>query len=233
MAIPLGNSRGPGLPVLKRRTFGEVFDGGIVDMHTRPLMRDGKIEYRDDGATPKQELVITVRAITSNMVASIGDAEAVPAEGDLVRIIVNRGAYRDWINANRAFEGAVKRGLQVGDVVRMTTTHAVRYPAMHNDSGPRPELGTLGSIEDLNLWVEQNPPIPGRPPKETLGWRGEIKIRPAKGDEANMVAACEQAYVDLKERIALSDANAQAATVPAGGLPPAGDTAAGGDDEFF
>lgn len=232
MAIPLGNSRGPGLPVLKRRTFGELFDGGIVDMYTRDLMRDGKIEYRDDNK-PKQELVITVRTITSSMVASIGDTEAVPAEGDLVRIIVNRGAYRDWINANRKFEEALKRGLQVGDVVRMTTTHAIRYPAMHNSDGPRPELGPLNSIEDLNLWAEQNPPVPGRPAKETLGWRGDIRIRPAAAEEANLVLACEQAYLDLKERIALTEANGAAAMVPAAALPPTGNAAAGAQDDGF
>jgi hypothetical protein len=194
MPIQLEETRGSGTPVIKHRAIGEKFVGGILKFETRDLMRDGEIQYKDDGVTPRKELVVTVLTKTSTMVAGIGDDESVPEPGSIVRVILRGGGFGQWIDAKKT----LGRGVNVGDLLYMDTTHAIRYNA-----STYAQLGRLDTQDQVAEW-ETSPANIGR--KESLGRYGDLKLRAATDTEAGFVVECEQAYHQLaKQGIALED----------------------------
>lgn len=194
MPIQLEETRTTGLPVIKHRAIGEKFVGGIVKFETRDLKRDGEIQFKDDGVTPRKELVVVALTKSSTMVAGIGDEEVVPKPGQIVRVILRGGGFGQWIDAKKT----ISRGVNVGDLLYLDTTHAIRYNA-----STYAQLGRLDTQEQVAEW-ETSPANIGR--KESLGRYGDLKLRPPIDAETQFVVECEQAYHLLaKEGISLDD----------------------------
>ena len=206
MAIQLEENRGTGTPVLKHRVIGEKFEGGIVKFETRDLLRDGEIQRKDNG-DPRKELVVHVVTKRSTMVAGIGEDEAVPEPGEMVRIILRGGGFGQWIDGKKA----LGRGVQVGDIIFLNTTHAIRYNA-----NTYTQLGLLDPAEAVTEW-DTSPANIGR--KESLGRYGDLTLRAPTDDEGSLVVECEQAYHRLNQQgIQLEDPfPGRPAPAPAGG----------------
>lgn len=181
---------GGGLPVLKRRRLGESFTGMLVKApEQRDVLKEGAPVLKDNGK-PRQELVVTLMAITSTMVAGLGGNDAVPEPGDLVRVILRGGGYGQWIDA----EGACA-GRKVGDVITITSTHGQAY-----DANGRPSGGQLTTQADIDAL----------PRSVTLGIYGDLAIRRAEASEEPWVTKAEAAYHSLatERRIDLEPAPA-------------------------
>lgn len=177
MAIPLGNSRGPSTPVIKRRVIGEAFVGAIVNMANRPSLDTRGEPKLNAKGNPATETVVTCLVMpNTTMVAGIGGVDAVPAAGDTVRAIFTSGGLAQWIEAQRAINGNVN----VGDVLIMTTTHAVIYDQSARAKG---ELRTGEEVAAYDLSR-----------MESLAFRGDVRVRAAKPDEAEWVERAEAAY---------------------------------------
>jgi hypothetical protein len=193
MPIPLEEPRTTGSPVLKQRVIGEAFVGGIIRFDTRDLMKDGEIQLKENGKA-RQELVVHLLTHTADMAAGIGDDEGTPARGEIVRAILKGGGFSMWIDAKKA----LGRAVQVGDMFRLTTTHAVRY-----STNGYAELGTVDTQADVETWRQSSANLNR---KESLGFRGQLQLRAPKDDEAAFVVECEQAYHQLaRQGIALED----------------------------
>lgn len=216
MPIQLEETRGSGTPVVKHRAIGEKFVGGIIKFETRDLMRDGEVQRKDDG-TPRKELVVYVLTKSSTMVAGIGDEESVPGAGDIVRVILRGGGFGQWIDAKKA----LGRGVCVGDLLYMDTTHAIRYNA-----NTYAQLGRLDTQEDVAAW-EQSPANIQR--KESLGRYGDLRLRAPKDDEAGFVVECEQAHHRLAQQGIQLESGPFDTPAPAG----ATSTTSGGDPDLW
>lgn len=204
MPIPLEEEYVGGTPVLKRRIIGETFIGGIIKFEMRDILKDKAPVLKDDGK-PRKELVVYLWTTESTMIAGLDDDECVPVHGTVVRAILKGGGFSSWIDAKKA----LGRRINVGDVVYLDTTHAVRY----STNGYAP-LGELRSADDVAAWERSDANLRN---KETLGRYGDLKIRGPKDSEAALVVECEQAWHATKRQgIALDDpfptAPAQAAS---------------------
>lgn len=170
MPIPLGEPTTERSPVLKRRRIGEEFVGMLlIAPEQRNSHKDGKpAPKRDvdaatlaDPSVPdskkyRQELVVTMLCVTSTMNAGLGDTEDVAQPGDVVRMILRGGGFGQWIEAKKT-HGA----LNVGDVVRVTSTYGQAYDAAGSPSGPHlttqaecdavPRTQSLGIYGDLTI----------------------------------------------------------------------------------
>ncbi len=210
MGIPLDEERTPGAPVLRRRRIGEQFAGGLLKFEQRDLIRDGAVQYKDNGKA-RQELVVHLLTYGGDTAAAIGDVENVPNRGEVVRMILKGGGFGQWIEAKNGFASTAGRGLQVGDRIYINTTHVIRYESM----GAHRALGEFRDQADLEAYY-QTPAFTGR--RESLGFRGDLKMRPANPDEAAFVAECEAAYHQLAQatRIDLDMDDTRGAT---GGTP--------------
>lgn len=168
--IPLDNDFGPGVPVLKRRRIGETFTGMLAYIERRPRRNiAGDPVIKADGKPAQEEVLTLVTLPGASMTAGIGDGgDAVPAPGDVVRMICRAGSYAALIEAKRA----LGRGAVVGDVVTLTHTHADVY----NVAGGKP-IATYSSQDQVDLHRSNSRP-------GTLGFRGPITLRASTDDEA-------------------------------------------------
>jgi hypothetical protein len=202
MPIPLEEPRTTGSPVLKRRTIGERFVGGIIRFESRNLLKDGEVQMKDNGK-PRQEMVVHLLTHTSDMVAGIGEDEAAPARGEIVRAILKGGGYGDWIDAKKG----LGRPVQVGDMFMLDTTHAVRYSGTTYS-----ELGQVATQDEVDVWRQSRANLDR---KESLGFRGRLALRAPSDAEAAFVVECEQAYHQLaRQGITLYDNDNQGEPFP-------------------
>lgn len=198
MAIELEGQRTQGAPVLKRSEIGEVFTGGIIkfeqrdDLKFNPETGENERQIKPNGKA-KQEMVVTLRTIESTMGASIGDVSTTPAEGDTVRLILSKGAFGSWIDAVDAFRGKAGRGLNVGDVLSMNTTHAEVY----SRTPPYKQQGEVKTAEEVAAFRDG-----GGADKSTLGWRGLLVINAPTVAQLAVVDECEREYMALRDAIA-------------------------------
>ncbi len=187
MGIQLEEAHASGSPVVKRGAVGEQFYGAIVNYEWRQIVKDGEPQFKDDGK-PRNEMVVHLLAVEGGMVASIGDDSGVPNPGDSVRAIMRGGAAGQWIDAVGEFKKSNGRGVEVGDILKMTTTHATRYDSTSSSYTALGELTTQQAVDD---W-KTSPANLDR--KESIGWRGDVAIGVATGDRAQWVARAEEAY---------------------------------------
>lgn len=201
-------SRGAGYPVIRRRNIGEKFVGGLIKQEWRDLQKknsDGEWEtvFKAPGK-PAKQLVVHVLTKEATMPAGLGEDESAPTRGQIVRLILDRGAAAQFLQARDAYGGPLKVGLLIG----MNTTHGIRYNATTYK-----ELGQLDTQADLDDW-RQSPANTQR--KESVGMRGEIAIK--DNDDLGFVEECKQAYHELNRQpdIALDDPFPGNAPVAAG-----------------
>jgi hypothetical protein len=189
MAIQLGTERTGGTPVLSRTRIGEQHLAGLIRYDQRNILKNGQPVLKDNGK-PRQELVVTLLAYDGDMTAGIGGEYTTPTRGDVVRLILKGGAFGQWIDA----VNTMPRPLQVGDMVWVNTTHAIRYESM----GANRELGQLNDQDDIDYYKQTDQGWLNR--RETLGYRGELRIRAAKDTEAGFVVDCETKYLALQRQ---------------------------------
>lgn len=194
--IALGEEYTPGHPVVKRTAIGQMFTGALVNVERRNRTRrlpDGTTETLMKGDRPRQELVVTLVAISGDAPAGIGDEQGIPEPGDIVRLILKGKSFADWIEAER------KLGRQVmcGDVVKQRTTSAQVYDADGNPTGE--PLTTQEQVDAV-------------PRSKTVGIYGELKI---EDYDPEWIDAAEAAY-RAETRIAVGDSGAsqQQASTP-------------------
>lgn len=184
MAITLDEPRSAGLPVVKRTAIGQSFIGAVVKFESRDRLKveNGvKVPVLKPDGKARQELVVTCVAMPGTTApAGIGEHEAVPAPGEMVRLILKGKAFGDWIEA----KGNLGRGIQVGDVVTQTTTTAQVYDAQGNPAGP--ELTTQEQVNAV-------------PRGRSVGIYGPLTLTPAT--DPAWVEKAEQAYYSLKAPI--------------------------------
>lgn len=211
-----GPGTGSGAPVLKRGVIGETYVGAVVNMEQRDMLKEDKPVLKDNGK-PRQELVVHLLTIGTDMRAGLGDVSAVPAPGEIVRLILKGGGFGQWIEAKQEISRSLGRGIQVGDVCYVDTTNAVRYQSTGNHS----ELGNMTTQAEIEGYYATSEAYRHR--QESLGFRGQLKLRPAKPEEAGIVADAEAAYAALKAGppIELEQAPAPPAPQPAPAAPPA------------
>lgn len=178
--ISLEGDRPAASPVIKRQALGEHFVGALVKTHQRDVQKkvDGvsTTVYKANGKA-RQELVVTLLTMPgTTSPAGIGDEVAVPAPGEVVRMILRGGGFANWLDAKKA----LGRGLQVGDIVTTTNEFAQVYDADGNPSG--------GKI------VDQAAIDAALRARKTVGVYGPLTIRQPTPAEQQWVNAAEQAY---------------------------------------
>jgi hypothetical protein len=187
MPIALEGERKAGLPVVKRTALGQKYFGAIVKVEQRDRLRK---DEATGAMTPllkasgkaRQELVLTCLTLPGTTApVGLGEDEHIPAEGDLVRLILKGKAFSDWIQ-NKAELG---RPVNVGDVVTQTTDRAQVYDAQGNPSGA--EITDQAAVNAV-------------PRGRSVGIYGPITVRAPK-DGSPWVAKAEEAYHGLQEPI--------------------------------
>ena len=83
MPIQLEEDRPTGHPVIKLRSIGDEYVGGIVRFEMRDAWKDGAPVLKDNGKA-RQEMVIWLLTQTSTMAASIKDEEHIPDRKSVV-----------------------------------------------------------------------------------------------------------------------------------------------------
>lgn len=186
MAIELDTPRAAGLPVVKRTAIGEKYTGMLIRYQQRNVLKDGAPVLNDKGK-PRQELVVTTMTIESTAPAGIGDHQEIPAQGDLVRVILRGRSFAEWIQQKNELGGP----LQVGDVVEQITNSAQVYDANGKPMGK--ELTSQAEVAAV-------------PRGRSVGVYGPVTLRRATAAEAALVAQAEAAYHNTAKGIVLDDA---------------------------
>jgi hypothetical protein len=188
MGIALEGERKAGLPVVKRTALGEKFFGAVVKVEQRDRLKKDEasgamVAVLKPGGKAKQELVVTCVVLPgTTSVVGLGDTEQVPAEGDLVRLILKGKAFGDWIET----KATLGRPVEVGDVVTQTTDRAQVYDAQGNASGAEiTDQATLNAV----------------PRGRSVGIYGPVTLRAPK-DGSPWIAKAEAAYHSLQAPIA-------------------------------
>lgn len=198
MAIELDKQRTPGAPVLKRSRIGEQFNGGLIRFDQRNMLDDdGKPIPKGDTGKYRQELVVHLMTLESTMSAGLGGELNVPARGEIVRIILKGGGFSQWIDAKNAFDNDNRdlgRGLSVGDIITIDSTHAIRYKS----TGDHADLGTFKDQAEVDDYLQNNAAYRSR--AESLGWRGNLVMQPAPPEAAGFVVECETAYHEIERQ---------------------------------
>lgn len=185
MAIELTSPTTNRTPVLRRRVIGESFVGALVNFEARQQIKRG-----DDGqerpvvksnGKPRMELVVTMVALPGcTMNAGLGEEEAPPEAGDVVRTILKGGGYGAWIDADKALLPRY-----VGDIVVLTSDHAQLYSAQ-------------GTPEGQPI-TDQDAVMQAKMRGKTVGIYGSLTIRRATPSEAQWVQAAEAAYHEAQQ----------------------------------
>lgn len=193
MGIALEGERKPGLPVVKRTALGEKFYGAVVKVEQRDrLKRDdtgAMVAITKTDGRARQELVVTCLTLPGTTASvALGDDEHVPEPESLVRLILKGKAFGDWIENKTA----LKRPVQVGDVVTQITDRAQVYDANGNPSGA--EITDQAALTDV-------------PRSRSVGIYGPVTLRAPK-DNSPWTPKAEAAYHSLQQPIALEDSAA-------------------------
>lgn len=181
MPITLDEPQGPRVPVMKRQRIGDTVTGAVVRTVQRDVMKDGAPVPKDlsnpDGKK-RQELVVTIVVLPgTTMPAGIGQDQpaAVPAPGDVCRMILRGLSFGQWIEA----KGTLGQ-LQVGDIVTQTLDHAQVYNAQGAPTGPK--LTTQAEVDAV-------------PRGQSVGVYGPLTLRRAAPADAQWVQAAEAEYL--------------------------------------
>lgn len=196
MPIELDTPRTGGQPVLKRQVIGEQFVGGVIKFEQRDQLKNDQPIVKDNGKH-KQEQVVWLLTLESDMEAGIGGEVKAPERGEVVRVILPGGAFGQWIDAGKELKAAVNRGVSVGDTFTYTTTHGTRYKS----TPPHSELGMLDTAEKIQKYRSDPKSPVGK--TETLAMRGELKLE-APTDTA-FVEECEALYHEMADSIPAGD----------------------------
>lgn len=157
-------------PVLTRTAIGQKFRGVTCLMPERrdrtkvdPSTKQSVPMLKPNGKA-RQELVVTMLTMKSTMPVGNLDNRAMPAEGDVVRVILKGKSYGDWIDAGKdlGFE------IGVGYLVEMDTTHAQAYDEDGNALGG--EITTQEAADAV-------------PRGRSLGYYGPLTVREAATPE--------------------------------------------------
>jgi hypothetical protein len=187
MAIALEGERKAGLPVVKRTALGQKFYGAIVKVDQRDRLKKddatgAMVPVLKPSGKARQELVVTCLTLPGTTApVGLGENEYVPEPEALVRLILKGKAFGDWIET----KAALKRPVQVGDVVSQTTDRAQVYDAQGNPSGP--ELTDQAAVNAV-------------PRGRSVGIYGPITVREPKSDSP-WVGKAEVAYHSLQQPI--------------------------------
>lgn len=177
MPITLDEPQGPRIPVMKRQRIGDTVTGAVVRTEQRDVLKDGQPALKDNGK-PRQELVVTIVVLPgTTMPAGIGQdaVPAVPAAGDIARMILRGASFGQWIEAKNAMGP-----LQVGDIVTQTLDHAQVYNAQGAPSGGK--LTTQAEVDAV-------------PRAQSVGVYGPLTLRRATAAEAQFVQMAEAEYL--------------------------------------
>ena len=181
MPITLDEPQGPRLPVMKRQRIGDTVTGAVVRTVQRDVLKDGVAVPKDpsnpDGKK-RQELVVTIVVLPgTTMPAGIGQdtPAAVPAPGDVTRMILRGASFGQWIEAKNTLGQ-----LQVGDIVTQTLDHAQVYNAQGAPVGPK--LTTQAEVDAV-------------PRGQSVGVYGPLTLRRANPAEAQWVQLAEAEYL--------------------------------------
>lgn len=178
-------------PVLRRKALGQTAITMLIDtpvqrdqLKRNPVTNTDEPVLKPNGKA-KQELVVELLTLPgTTMPAGLGDEVAIPVAGDIVRTILKGGAFGQWIEAKNAHGG-----LQVGDVVIITTTYGQAYDAHGAPIGPK--LETQAEVDAV-------------PREKTLGLYGDLTLRRPTPEEAVWVAKAEAAYHAKRQADAIS-----------------------------
>jgi hypothetical protein len=141
---------------------------------------DGTPVLKKDGKTVARELVVDIIVMPgTTMGARLSKQDYALESGDAARVILKGGAWSQWIDAERTLPGGI---VNVGDLLWMNTTHGETY-----DINGRP----TGRIDDQSA-LDAHLALGRR--ADTVGLRGELKLRRDDVKYAEWVAKAEQAY---------------------------------------
>jgi len=200
MPITLDEPQGPRIPVMKRQRIGDTVTGAVVRTVQRDVLKDGQPALKDNGK-PRQELVVTIVTLPgTTMPAGIGQdtPAAVPAAGDVCRMILRGASFGQWIEAKNGLGGQ----LQVGDIVTQTLDHAQVYNAQGAPAGGK--LTTQAEVDAV-------------PRGQSVGVYGPLTLRRAAPAEAQWVQLAEAEYL-AQTAVTLPDTAADAAPAHTGPL---------------
>lgn len=186
-------STGTAYPVLNHRSIStDEFIGGILKFEQRQQTdADKKPKFKDNGK-PAYEMVVWLLTLRSTMEAGIGGNDAVPQRGEIVRAILKGKTFGTWIDE----KNNLGRGVQVGDLFRMTTDIGISYRGKTAVSEFKADEA-IAEFKQSRDWVDR---------KVTLGMYGPVQIKAPADSDAAFVVECEQAYHELvKEGIKLDD----------------------------
>lgn len=198
--ITLDEPQGPRVPVMKRQRIGDTVTGAVVRTVQRDVLKDGQPALKDNGK-PSQELVVTIVVLPgTTMPAGIGQdtPAAVPAPGDVTRMILRGASFGQWIEAKNGLGGQ----LQVGDIVTQTLDHAQVYNAQGAPAGGK--LTTQAEVDAV-------------PRGQSVGVYGPLTLRRAAPAEAQWVQMAEAEYL-AQTAVTLPDTAADAAPAHTGPL---------------
>ena len=204
MPITLDEPQGPRIPVMKRQRIGDTVVGAVVRTTQRDVMKDGAPVPKDPGnpdGKKRQELVVTIVTLPgTTMPAGIGQdtPAAVPAAGDVCRMILRGASFGQWIEAKNGLGGQ----LQVGDIVTQTLDHAQVYNAQGAPAGGK--LTTQAEVDAV-------------PRGQSVGVYGPLTLRRAAPAEAQWVQMAEAEYL-AATAVTLPDTGADAAPAHSGPL---------------
>jgi hypothetical protein len=181
----LDEPRPAGAPVVKRTAIGERTRVALVSYKQRDRKDEhGNLMLKEGSTTKaKQELVVTAIAMPGHTApAAIGGKSEVPSPGDTVRLILNGGAFADWITAKDALPAtalAKAAQFETGDVIEMVTDRAQAYNGRNSKVGP--ELTTQAQVD-------------AEPRGHTVGIYGTLTIRRSTPADAQWAKIADDAY---------------------------------------
>jgi hypothetical protein len=177
-------------PVIKRTRIGERALIGLIDEpQQRPVQKVDDVTKQlvtvinPRTGRPKQELVVHGIVYPGNT-APVGRKEEqwVPAEWEVVRMILRGGGFGDWIEARKTHRNGGR--LVIGDIIQQIVDHAQAYDAQGAPTGSK--------ITDQSM-------VDALPRGRSVGFYGPLTLHIPS--DPTWVARAEAAY---RERHAIS-----------------------------
>jgi len=183
MPVDNPNPTSGSTPVVKATAIGQKMVGALCDFpFRRDRLKDGQPQINERTGKPRQQLVLTMVAMpgTTTVVGKAGEERPV-VEGEVVRMILNGGAFGSFIEAEGAHKAISPSGARVGDVVEWDIEFA---QAWNEDATKRGgELRTQAEADKV-------------PRNVSLGFYGPISLRAATAAEAQWDEKACQMYRD-------------------------------------
>jgi hypothetical protein len=181
MGIALGTERKARTPIVQRARIGDELRAAVVFMEPREQRNeDGTPKLKKDNKSVARELVVDLVIMPgTTMIGRLNKQDYTLEPGDAARVILKGGAWSQWIDAERTVPNGI---VNVGDLLWMNTTHGETYDINGRVTGRIDDQAALDAHNALGRRAD------------TVGLRGELKLKRDDVKYAEWVAKAEQAH---------------------------------------